>query len=266
MCGDDMKINLYGVEYIITSTTIVDGVLNLLLQDSNHKMYRKDIFSILSYLYEMKAKSLLNIPTLDEYQQKIQSLSTALNDDEVYHYLNSIVPNLSIPQDKFMELYKKWINGYKSLHKNELSTDNTVETKQSIVEKTIIENKTVEKTNTKETVSTEKDGISVERKNELNSKTVDELMFLIQMHPSSEENDFIRELIEIKQKQVSQDYTRFNYMPEGNHNSSDDNILLKSQRNQFMGGFASETLIIFLVGMIVGICSVVIFNWILRLL
>ena len=130
MWGDDMKINLYGVEYIITSTTIVDGVLNLLLQDSNHKMYRKDIFSILSYLYEMKAKSLLNIPTLDEYQQKIQSLSTALNDDEVYHYLNSIVPNLSIPQDKFMELYKKWINGYKSLHKNELSTDNTVETKQ----------------------------------------------------------------------------------------------------------------------------------------
>ena len=107
MWGEKMKINLYNHDYLITSTTVVNGVVYLLLQDLQdpaHKMYRKDIESVVLYLYEMQAKTLINLPTREEYQIKIESLSTSLKENDVYRYLERLVPNMNIPQEKAAEI------------------------------------------------------------------------------------------------------------------------------------------------------------------
>lgn len=276
MWGEKMKINLYNHDYLITSTTVVNGVVYLLLQDLQdpaHKMYRKDIESVVLYLYEMQAKAFINLPTKEEYQRKIESLSTSLKENDVYRYLERLVPNMNIPQEKVTPLYQKWIKNYDLMH---LSTEKAPAVSSNPVEKKEISNKTVDNANNQEHLSTmtnsqnvtsvENDGITVERKNELNSKSLEELIFLLQTNPASEENDFIRALIETKEKQQVHDQSLFTTNSTNDYQADSEKLLLKSQRNHFVGGFTSDMFITFLFGILVGVCGMVTFNMILRLL
>lgn len=231
-----MNISLNGKVYQMTTVQRIENELFVYLKDEENHMYKMGISDIILHLYKNKAMmNLKKYHTVEELKNDLLYVDRYLSDIEEYRYLKKLVPQITVNQEKLNKLFGEIIKVFLQVKKNEEKISS-------------LENNTT-------TMDPKED-----YKQKYHGMSDNELLFQLQMHPGSLENEFIREELE-RRSNVKENEQKTYYSP----NNQEKLKVLRLEQQAQLRGFVLNTLLAFLVGVVVGVWGLVLINIVIRL-
>lgn len=240
-----MNIYLYGKNYQMTSTNMIDNELYMYLKDEQNQMFKKSVSDIILFLYKNKAhRSFQNYNSVEELKNDLVKVDQFLSDVKEYQYIKQTVSKFTVNQEHLNQAFYDILKAYESWRDQHANNSEVIQAPQ--VQTSTVPN---------EAINQNEEALKYQ------AISSNELLIRLQMYPNHPENDAIRAELERRETTQYKDQQAA-YM---NHKENELVKVKRLEQRSNMMGFAMNALLSFLAGMVVGIWILVLINILVRI-